>query len=128
MKVEISLPEVREIFNEIQKQPQKLYEMIRSDIQVTVGEYLSALIKAELADFLGRKPYEREAGSSNHRNGSYTRRFALKCIGNVAVQVPLDRKGEFATKVIPKSKQYEEEIARDLSLMYLAGVIVNSGV
>jgi putative transposase len=50
----------------------------------------------------------------------------LKCIGNVAVQVPLDRKGEFVTKVISKSKQYEEEIAKDLSLMYLAGISTRS--
>jgi putative transposase len=126
MKVEISVPEVREIFNEIQQQPQKLFEMIRFDIQETVGEYLSALIKAELTHFLGREPYERSPGLSNHRNGSYKRHFALKGIGNVEVKVPRDRKGEFETKVIPRSKQYEEEIAQDLSLMYLAGISTRS--
>lgn len=126
MKVEISVPEVREIFNEIQYQPQKLFEMIRFDIQETVGEYLSSLIKAELTHFLGREPYERTPGSSNHRNGSYNRFFALKGIGNVKVRVPRDRKGEFETRVIPRSKQYEEEIAQDLSLMYLSGISTRS--
>lgn len=126
MKVEISVPEAREFFNEIQQQPQKLYEMIRFDIQETVGEYLSALIKAELTNFLGREPYERRNGSSNHRNGSYTRRFTLKGIGNVEVQVPRDRQGEFSSRVIPRSKQYEEEIALDFSLMYLAGISTRS--
>lgn len=126
MKVEISVPEVREIFNEIQQQPQKLFEMIRFDIQETVGEYLSALIKAELTNFLGREPYERASGLSNHRNGSYTRHFTLKGVGNVKVRVPRDRKGEFNTKVIPRSKQYEEEIAQDLSLMFLAGISTRS--
>jgi len=126
MKVEISVPEVREIFNEIRQQPRKLFEMIRFDIQETVGEYLSALIKAELTDFLGREPYERACGLSNHRNGSYTRHFALKGIGDVKVRVPRDRKGEFNTKVIPRSKQYEEEIAQDLSLMFLAGISTRS--
>ncbi len=29
MKVEISVPEVKEIFNELQQQPQKFFEMIR---------------------------------------------------------------------------------------------------
>lgn len=126
MKVEISVPELREIFNEIQQRPQKLFEMIRFNIQETVGDYLSALIRAELTHFLGREPYVRGAGSSNHRNGSYKRHFAMKGIGNVEVQVPRDRKGEFATKVIPRSKQYEEEIGRDLSLMYLAGISTRS--
>jgi hypothetical protein len=36
--------------------------MIRFDIQETVGEYLSALIKAELTDFLGRKPMNASLG------------------------------------------------------------------
>lgn len=126
MKVEISVPEVKEIFNEIQRQPQKLFEMIRFDIQETVGEYLSALIKAELTNFLGREPYERGCGAGNHRNGFYKRQFVLKGIGNVEVQVHRDRKGEFETKVIPRSKQYEEEISQDLSLMYLAGISTRS--
>jgi len=126
MKVEISVPEVREIFNEIQQQPQKLFEMIRFDIQETVGEYLSALVKAELTSFLGREPYERVSGADNHRNGSYSRCFTLKGVGNVKVQVPRDRKGEFETKVIPRSKQYEDAIAQDLSLMYLGGISTRS--
>ena len=126
MKVEISVPELREVFNEIQQQPQKLFEMIRCDIQETVGSYLSALIKAEMTNFLGREPYERSAGLHNHRNGSYKRQFTLKGIGNVVVQIPRDRKGEFETKVIPRSRQYEEEITRDLSLMYLAGISTRS--
>ena len=42
------------------------------------------------------------------------------------VRVQRDSKGEFETKVIPRSKQYEEEIAQDLSLMYLAGISTRS--
>ncbi|MCJ7601789.1 MAG: hypothetical protein MUO63_09860 [Desulfobulbaceae bacterium] len=69
MKVDASLPEVGEIFNKIRQQPQKLYEMIRFDIQETEGEYLSAPIKVELTYFLGREPYESAALSSNHIPG-----------------------------------------------------------
>jgi hypothetical protein len=50
----------------------------------------------------------------------------LKNIGEVQVRIPRDRKGEFSTNIIPKSKQYEEEIARDLSLMYLTGISTRS--
>ena len=41
--------------------------------------------------------------------------FTLKGIGDVEVKVPIDRKGEFITQVMLRSKQYEEEIRRDLS-------------
>jgi len=126
MKVEISVPEVVEIFNEIQQTPEKLFDLIRVDIQETVGEYLSAMMNAEMTHFLGRKPYERTAAKKNHRNGSYQRNFALKGIGNVQVQVPRDRQGEFQTNVLPKSKQYEKELAHDLSMLFLAGISTRS--
>jgi putative transposase len=126
MKVEISVPEVVEIFKEIQEQPERLFEMIRFDIRETVGQYLTAMMNAELTHFLGRKPYERGQGEVDHRNGSYDRNFTLKGIGEVGVKVPRDRKGAFTTQVMPRSRQYEEEISRDLSLMFLTGISTRS--
>jgi putative transposase len=126
MKVEISVPEVVDIFKEIEKQPEKLFDMIRCDIRETVGDYLTAMMNAELTHFLGRKPYERGGNDGNHRNGSYGRDFTLKGIGEVQLKVPRDRKGAFTTQVIPRSKQYEEEISRDLSLLFLTGISTRS--
>jgi len=48
--------------------------------------------------------------------------FALKGIGEVTVKVPRDRKGEYRTQVIPKSKQYEDELRQDIAVMFLSGV------
>lgn len=83
-------------------------------------------MKAELTHFLGRESYERGFGASNHRNESYSRHFTLKGIGNLRVAVPRDRNGKYKTQVIPCSKQYEEEITRDTSLMFLAGISTRS--
>jgi putative transposase len=126
MKVEISVPEAVSIFKEIQEQPANLFEMIRFDIRETVGQYLTAMMNAELTHFLGREPYKRGQGKVDHRNGSYDRDFTLKGIGKVQVKVPRDRKGDFKTQVMPRSKQYEEEISRDLSLMFLTGISTRS--
>ncbi len=126
MKLEITVAEVKEIFKEIQEQPEKLFEMMRLDIKEIAGEYLSALMKAELTHFLGRGVYERGEGEVNHRNGSYDRNFTLKNIGEVRVNVPRDRQGDFKTCVMPRSRQYEEEISRDLSLMFLTGISTRS--
>lgn len=126
MKLEISVPELVETFKEIQKQPEKLFEMMRLDIRETVGQYLTSLMNTELTDFLGRQPYERGKGQVDHRNGSYGRHFTLKGIGKVAVDVPRDRKGAFKTCVIPRSKQYEEAIRQDVSMMFLTGVSTRS--
>jgi putative transposase len=126
MKLEITVAEVKEIFKEIQEQPEHLFEMMRLDIQKTVGEYLTAMMNAELTHFLGREPYERGQEGVNHRNGSYDRNFTLKGIGEVQVKIPRDREGDFKTCVIPRGKQYEEEISRDLSLMFLTGISTRS--
>lgn len=126
MKLEVSVPEIVEVFKEIQKQPEQIFEMIRMDVREIVGDYMTAMMNAELTHFLGREPYVRGEGDINHRNGSYGRAFTLKDIGEVEVKVPRDRKGEFTTRVIPRSKQYEEEISRDLSLMFLTGISTRS--
>src|SRR5208283_3054445 len=116
MKLEITVSEVKEIFKAIEK-PEQFFEMIRFNVRETVGQYLSEMMKAELTNFLGRDRYVRGTGESNHRNGSYDRNFTLKGVGGVQVNVPRDRNGDFQTQVIPRSKQYEEEISRDLSLL-----------
>jgi putative transposase len=121
VKVEISVPEVMQVFKELQEQPGKVLEMVRVNMPKAVGEYLSEMMKLELTRYLGRQPYER-VEESNHRNGSYPRSFALKGIGDVAVKVPRDRKGEYQTRVIPRSKQYEDELRQDIAVMFLSGV------
>jgi putative transposase len=122
VKVEISVSEVVQVFKEIQEQPSKILEMVRVDMPKAVGGYLSEIMRLELTRFLGRQPYERVEEESNHRNGSYPRSFTLKGIGEVAVKVPRDRKGEYQTQVIPKSKQYEDELRQDIAVMFLSGV------
>ena len=122
MKMQISVAEVFDLIKEIRRQPENLFEMIRNNVKVSVGHYISELMDAELTHFLGRDRYVRGKGGSNHRNGTYGRKFALKGIGEVALKVPRDRKGEFATQVIPRSKQYEDELRRDLCVMFLGGM------
>jgi putative transposase len=126
MKVEVSVAEVVNLCKEIQGHPERLFEMIRMDVRESVGQYLTELMKGELTHFLGRDCYERVEGEVNHRNGSYGRNFTLKGIGELSVRVPRDRKGEFNTQIIPRSKQYEEELRQDLSFMFLTGISTRS--
>lgn len=122
MKMELTVAETVELINQLSKAPDDLFEMIRQNVKETVGQYLSGLMDAELTHFLGRRRYERKQLDGDHRNGSYPRKYTLKGIGQVAVRVPRDRKGEFSTQVIPRSKQYEDVLRKDLCGMFLAGV------
>jgi putative transposase len=122
MKIDISVPEVIELFKEIQVAPEKLFEIMRLDIKKIAGDYLSSLMKSEIAIHLNRRRYERCGDGVNHRNGYYPRRFTVKSIGEVDVKVPRDRKGTFNTTILPKRKQFEDAVAKDLSAMFLAGI------
>jgi transposase-like protein len=103
MKVEISVAEVAEVFKELQKQPEKILETVKADVPLAVGEYLSEIMRVELSDFLGREPYERTEDEPNHRNVSYSRRFAPKRTGEVLLRVSRDRKSNHQTQVLPRS-------------------------
>lgn len=122
MKLEITVPEVLSIFKEIQQKPERIFEIIRSEVNESVGEYLTKLMQVELTAFLGREKYEHGKGDLNYRNGSYGRKFTLKRIGEVDIEIPRDRQGKYKTEVIPRSKRYEEEIRQDLSFMFLTGI------
>lgn len=120
--MEISVAEVLEIINGIRDGSQNLFDMMRQTIQETAGNYLTMLMDAELSHFLGRGRYVRSRGDANHRNGSYPRKFTLKGIGDVDLQVPRDRNNLFTTQVIPRSRQYEDRLSEDISVLFLAGV------
>jgi len=122
VEIKISVPEVVRLMKEIQENPARIFEMLTMNVRKDVGAYLTNLMKAELTHVLGRGDYERSKGKSNHRNGSYPRNFCIKGIGEVAVNVPRDRNGEYQTQVLPRSKRYEDRIAEDLSIMYLTGI------
>lgn len=122
MKISLSVTELKNVFKDIQRQPERIFEMMRTEMNQSVGEYLAELMRAELSHFLGREPYERKEGETNHRNGSYERRFTMKRFGEVAIEVPRDRNGEFRSEVLPRSKRYEDELRKDICLMYLTGI------
>ncbi len=59
MRMELTVTEVVELINEVRHEPESLFEMIRTNVQETVGQYLSTLMDVELTEFLGRARYER---------------------------------------------------------------------
>jgi putative transposase len=126
VKLEITVAEVGEIIKSLHTRPEQLFELIRSDIRASVATYLDALMQAELTACLGRERYQRLEGAGNHRNGSYPRRFTIKGVGDVRVLVPRDRRGEFHSRVLPRYRRYEQEISRDLSLLFLCGISTRS--
>ncbi len=123
IELSVNVAEVKGYIKELIEAPGKFFSMIRYNVRESVGQYLSELMEAELTFYIGRERYERRGGGEvNYRNGGYNRRFTLKGIGEVVVNVPIDGEGKYKTDVLPRSRQYEDQIREDMGLMYLTGV------
>jgi len=51
MKMEITVAEVVDLINEIQHEPESLFEMIRTNVQETVGQYISSLMDSPTSSY-----------------------------------------------------------------------------
>jgi len=122
MELKVSVAEAIALIKEVGNVPARILEYIGMNIQKEVGAFLSNLMDRELTDHVGRDKYERKEGTSDYRNGAYSRTFCIKGIGDVKVRVPRDRDGDFHTQVLPRTAQYDERIAEDMAAMYLTGI------
>jgi putative transposase len=122
VELKVSVSEALALIKEIESVPAKIFEYIGMSIQKEVGTFLSNLMGKELTDHIGREKYERKEGATDYRNGSYTRTFCIKGIGDVEVRVPRDRDGDFQSQVLPRAQRYDDRITEDLAAMYLTGI------
>lgn len=132
MKIDVisSVPEAKAVFSELLSEPEKIFSMIQFDFRSVAERTLSDLLKVELTQHLGRERHQRHGvvaiDKKNYRNGSYKRNFAVKNIGNLEINVPRDRNGEFESKLIRKYERYDSAIEKDICLMFLSGLSTRS--
>ncbi len=55
MKIKLSVTEFLKVWKPIERKPERILSMIRTEIGKTVGLYLNEMMKMELTEFLGRK-------------------------------------------------------------------------
>jgi transposase-like protein len=90
-------------FQEIEEPAGEDIVTVQEDILQATGEYLRQIMRVEFSKFLDRDLYERTEDEPNHRNVSYSRRFAPKRTGEVLLRVSRDRKSNHQTQVLPRS-------------------------
>jgi len=86
-------------------------------------EGISQMLKAEMTDHLGYEKHSKEGNNSgNSRNGDYPKTLKTS-LGEITVNVPRDRNGEFDPKVVPKHEsRLSEEIAQVIIGLYTRGM------
>jgi len=86
-------------------------------------EGISQMLKAEMTDHLGYEKNAKEGDNSgNSRNGDYPKTLKTN-LGEIPVNVPRDRNGDFEPRVVPKHEsRLSEEIAQVIIGLYSRGM------
>jgi transposase-like protein len=84
---------------------------------------LEQMLEAELGAHLGYERYEAVGrNSGNSRNGHYSKTVRSSGSGEVEVQIPRDRKGEYEPQIIPKYVANTNELEDKILGMYGKGL------
>jgi transposase-like protein len=85
---------------------------------------LEQMLESELTEELGYEPYEAKGrNSGNNRNGSYGKKVRTS-EGEMTIQVPRDRNGEFAPQILKKHSSNTNELENKIIGMYSKGISV----
>lgn len=90
-------------------------------IRQAVEQAVNGLLKNELTVFLGYQAYQRPDQTNNYRNGSYERQLTTK-YGDITVQVPRDRTGEFKQQTIDRYQRRTDSLEDMVIHLYRRGI------
>src|SRR6266567_3166870 len=136
--------EPNEMTNEEQKGPDKIempgWEKIQAELSSAksiddffgreglfarlFSKTLEQMLEAELTGHLGYEKYAAKGrNSGNSRNGKYKRRVKSS-MGEVSIEVPRDRQGEFEPKLLHKYATSSNELEDKIVAFYARGLSV----
>ncbi|SHF44380.1 IS256 family transposase, partial [Caloramator proteoclasticus] len=85
-------------------------------------ETLQEMLEAELSSSLGYEKYEKtDKNNSNSRNG-YTQKTVKTQFGEMEIDIPRDRNGEFEPQIVPKYKRDISGIEEKVIALYARGM------
>lgn len=96
------------------------------DITTTLKEMfkdvLQEILEAELDEHLGYEKYDiSEKNTNNSRNG-FSKKNVKTAFGNIELDVPRDRKGEFKPNIVPKHKRDISGLEQKIISLYARGM------
>ncbi|GAB6075251.1 IS256 family transposase [Desulfurobacterium crinifex] len=97
-------------------------ELIKDDLKKLIQQTLKEALEAELEEFLGYSKYER-TNSNNSRNG-YISKTVKTAAGEVEIETPRDRKGDFEPKIVKKRQTVLEDLENKIIALYSKGMTV----
>lgn len=92
----------------------------------TIAEFMQGSLEAELEEELGYEPYDvKNKNTENSRNG-HSKKTLRTSMGNVEIDVPRDRNGDFEPKILPKNQtSISQDMDEKIFSMYAKGMSVS---
>ena len=93
----------------IQEYNIKTAEDIQEALKDLLGGTIQEMMEAELDEHLGYDEYER-SDNPDYRNGVKHKKTFVVLVGEIPIDVPQDRDGDFEPQIVPKRKKDISEI------------------
>lgn len=96
-------------------------ELFRSQLEIAVN----TLLQVELTAFLDYDKWDRSGFlSGNSRNGSYDRTLKTE-YGELSLQIPRDRNGEFKQQTVPPYKRTNDTLEETIIHLFRKGITMS---
>ena len=98
-------PERREFINRLlehydPKDVTDVHEMLKD----LLGDTLQGMLEAELDDQLGYSKYDYKNKDTDDSRNGYSKKTVTSSFGDIDLDIPRDRKGDFAPQVVKKNQ------------------------
>ena len=120
-------PERKEFINGLLRhyQPETAQD-VQDMLKDLLGDTLQGLLEAELDAELGYSKYDyANKNTDNSRNG-YSKKNVVSSLGEISLDIPRDRKGDFEPKTVRKNQTDISNIEDQVLSMYAKGMTTMS--
>ena len=117
VKFEISFPELKQALEKFTNDRLEAFDHMLQGIRQGASEVLNQVLNAEMGVYLGTPDQ-----ADNKRNGYEHKEYTVKGLGTIKIKVPIDRKRQFNSKIIPKHERLDPRLAEDMAALQLAGL------
>lgn len=94
---------------------------VESKLKQSFGKVIQSMLEAEMTEHLGHKKYEySQENEENYRNGSSKKKVKSN-LGELELDIPRDRNGEFEPVIIPKHSRDISNIEHQIINLYTMG-------
>jgi len=84
---------------------------------------IEEMLQGEMDEHLGYSKHTTQGyNSGNSRNGSFPKTITTENVGDVLLNIPRDRNGEFEPRIVPKGETISEKIQEAILGMYSRGM------